>query len=224
MQGEIDFLIRSMFFGSLATFWVLHQTPMKNKLRQWIIWVFAVIWATLSGLYYLERNTITALTGEIGGAATVFTAFCLFVSASCAAYIVDLYLNTNELRDERAYNQYGNLGLALLTVGTAPFAFFFAVLPWFLADPDIFEVKTTIRYLDGVAAPQLAGMADIVWFAIDQTGKAILFDVAEVYRFGLTNLSNNPEHLAFSTVCLVYRTLVAVYVAVIAYRLIFGRK
>jgi hypothetical protein len=59
---------------------------------------------------------------------------------------------------------------------------------------------------------------------LDQTGKAILFDVAEVYRVGMTNVSNNPEHLTFSTVCLAYRTLVAVYVVVIAFRLLFRRS
>lgn len=221
MQGELDFLLQCLFFGSVATFWVLYSTPTKNRIRNWFIGGFAAISTALCGFFLLEQKGFTQFL-EPDLEFALFTVYCLFVAASCVAYIVDLYFNTNELRGEVAYNQYGgDIGIAALTVFTAPLALFFVLLPWFLADPSIFEVKSTMRYAFGVAEPAQAGLDGLMLFALDQTGKAIFFDIAEVYRFGLTNLSNNPEHLTFSTACLIYRTLVAVYVTVIAYRLIF---
>lgn len=224
MQEDIDFAIRVIFFSSLATFWVMYQKPTKNPVRQWSFYGFAAISAALSAFYYLEQNGITAITADFGGAFGVLTALCIFLAASGVAYTVDLYFNVNELREDQAYNIFGDVGLALVTVFTVALAFFCILVPWFLADPAIFEIKSTIRYVAGVETVHAASTRDLFLFAFDQTGKAVLFDIAEVYRFGLTNLSNNPEHLAFSTFCLIYRTLVAVYVTVIAYRLIFAPK
>jgi hypothetical protein len=223
MQDDIDFMVSVAFFTAVASCFTLYFTPTKNKLRQAFFIGFAVILALLSGWYFAESNGFTSLASGIGGEWGVLAAMCWFVAASAALYVADLYVNIDELRNDRAYNIFGDVGLAGVTVGTAQLAFFFAIVPWFLADPSIFELKNTIRYISGVESLDAAGVTDVFLFSLDQTGKAILFDVAEVYRFGLTNLSNNPEHLTFSTLCLVYRTLVAVYVAVIAYRLIFVR-
>jgi hypothetical protein len=224
MQADIEFWIRVIFFTSLATFWVMYRTPTKNPIRQGSFIVFAAISGILSGLYYLEQHNLTALTPAYGGAFMVLTALCLFMSASAVAYTVDLYVNVDELRNDQAYNIFGDAGLAAVTVFTVAVAFFCLLIPWYLSDPTIFEIKTTIHSLSSVQSIESAGFGDLFLVAIDQTGKAVLFDIAEVYRFGLTNLSNNPEHLTFSTVCLIYRTLVAVYVTVIAFRLIFAPK
>jgi hypothetical protein len=223
MQEDIDFFVRVIFFSSLTTFWVMYRLPTKNAARQWSFNGFAAVTLVLSGLYILESNALTALTAEWGGAFAVLTALCVFISAGAFAYTADLYVNVDELRQDQSYNYLGDAGLAAITVMTAALAFFCLLIPWYLTDPTIFEVKSTIRYLEGVETVQAARFADLALFALDQTGKAILFDIAEVYRLGLTNLSNNPEHLTFSTVCLAYRTLVAVYVVVIAYRLLFRR-
>ena len=224
MQTDIDFAIKVIFFSSLATFWVMYQKPTQNIVRQMFFIGFAAVTAVLSGLYYTEHHGITSLTLGFGGAFTVLAILFVFMAAGGVAYTADLYINVDELRDDQAYNLFGDIGLALVIVVTVALAFFCLLVPWYIADPSIFEVKTTIHYLSGVDAATNAGMSDLFLFAFDQTGKAVLFDIAEVYRVGLTNLSNNPEHLTFSTACLVYRTLVAVYVTVIAFRLIFARK
>lgn len=224
MQEDIDFFVLVVLATSLSTFWVLYQKPTQNPVRQWCFVIFAVIAGLLSGLYILEHRGSTALTGGIGGSFAVLTALCLFLSISAVIYTVDLYFNVDELRNDKAYNLYGDVGLAGVTVLTVAGAFYCLLIPWFLTDPTIFEIRTTIRYLDGVETIEAVRLWDLFLVATDQTGKAVLFDIAEVYRFGLTNLSNNPEHLTFSTVCLIYRTLVAVYVTVIAFRLIFARK
>lgn len=224
MQGDIDFLVRVAFFTGISTYLALRSRPTQNRIRHWAYVLFGIVVSALSLWYWVEQSGYTSFAAELGGPWTILAALFWFVAAACAIFIVDLYYNVDELRNDPAYNMYGDIGLAILTVGTAQLALLFATLPWYLSDPTIFEIKSTIRYIDGVSRPEDILLLDIFWFSLDQTGKAVLFDIAEVYRFGLTNLSNNPEHLPFSTFCLIYRTLVAVYVTVIAYRLIFAPK
>lgn len=224
MQGDIDFFIRVIFFSSVATFWVLYRIPTKSAVRQGSFFVFAALSGVLSGLYFLEQSAITSLSAGAGGPFAILTALCAFLAVSLIVYTADLYINIGELRSDKAYNIYGDAGLAGVTALTAATAFFCLLIPWYLTDPTIFETRSTIRYAIGAASVSDLQMLDLFFFSLDQMAKAVLFDVGEVYRFGLTNLSNNPEHLAFSTACLIYRTLVAVYVTVIAYRLIFARS
>jgi hypothetical protein len=224
MQEQIEFLMRTSLFGSLGTLILFYFMPTANKIRMAIFIGHTVVSAVLAAWYFAERGGHTSFAAGHGGDFAILTALCLWGSLGIVLYVGDLYYNIDVLRDDRAYNIFGDIGLAVTTVVTAPFALCLAVIPWFLSDSTLFEIKSTIRYVDGVESLEATTLLDLLWFSFDQTGKAVLFDVAEVYRFGITNLSNNPEHLTFSTVCLIYRTLVAVYVAVIAYRLIFERK
>ena len=116
---------------------------------------------------------------------------------------------------------YGRTPLAGLMILSAVTSIWLVAMAWATLDPAVFEERPLAWSLFRPDGP--LDSLDVLLFAVDQTAKAILFDVFEVYQIGLTTVTNDPDHTGFSTLCFVYRTAVQAFVTVLFVRLVMTR-
>jgi hypothetical protein len=202
--------------AAAASFVVTLQHPTRSHMRQGAMLVGYAVVGGMALFYLAELNGLSAVIDPALRDYIIVGALG-FIGAGVMALTVDLYLNFDTLKDDPQYAMFGRPALAFLMLGLAVGAMTAVSIAWYQIDPTIFETRSNIVFLRAAgAAPNLA---DFFAFALDQMQKALLLDISEVYRVGLIDLGNNPEHIAFSTACLVYRTFLSVFVIVIAVRL-----
>lgn len=204
--------------GAVFTFAATLAYPTRSKVRQVLTLAgYAVIGAG-SVLYLAEHNGLSALV-DPAHRDYIIVAVLGFIGAGVMVLTFDLYFNFDTLKDDPAYALAGRSGLAGLMLMLSILAMAAISIAWYQIDPTIFETRANIVYLRAAAENGPFNLLDFFAFALDQTQKALLFDVSEVYRAGIIDIGNNPAHIAFSTACLVYRTFLSVFVIAIAVRL-----
>ena len=176
-----------------------------------------VVVVAVSALYLLELNRITSFIPYAERDYLVVAALAI-IGLGIIALTIDLYMNFEDLKDDRAYAMFGRTGLATGMLLLSVVAMTAIAIAWRQVDPTIFETRSNIIFF--VEAGDTMAVNDYLLFALDQTQKALLFDVSEVYRFGLIDIGNNPQNYAFSTACLIYRTFLSMFVLVIGVRLL----
>jgi hypothetical protein len=217
MIGISDFAL-AVAVGAALTFVASLYVPTRSALRQGLTLAsYALIFAG-AVFYFTEREGLSnvldpALRDYVVVGVLGFIGFGIMVMT------FDLYLNFETLKDDPAYALAGRSGLAFLMPALAVMGMTAVSVAWYQVDPTIFEPRANIAFWYGVDSRQLM-VGDVFAFALDQTQKALLFDVSEVYGIGIVDIGNNPSHLAFSTACLIYRTYLSVFVIAIAVRLL----
>jgi hypothetical protein len=203
--------------GAAFTFVATLLQPTRSKVRQGLtLAVYAII--TAGALFYLtEREGLTQIL-DPAWRDYVIVGVLGFIGAAIMVLTFDLYINFDTLKDDPAYALVGRLGLAVLMLMLAAGAMTAVSIAWYQIDPTIFRPRSNITFW--LEAGEQLSAADLAVFALDQTQKALLFDISEVYSLGLIDIGNNPAHIAFSTACLVYRTFLSVFVIAIAVRLL----
>jgi hypothetical protein len=195
------------------------NTPTRSWLRQGVMLVsYAIIFAGCV-LYLAEHQGLTQVL-DPAWRDYVIVGVLGFIGAGVMVMTFDLFINFDTLKEDPQYAMLGRSGLAFGMVCSAVFAMTAVSIAWYQVDPTIFEARSNTVFWLTAGEGGTIGMGDLFAFALDQTQKALLFDVSEVYRVGLIDISNNPQHLSFSTACLVYRTYLSVFVITIAIRLV----
>jgi hypothetical protein len=214
--GISDFAL-ILAVGAALTFVATVLYPTRSKVRQGLtLAAYAII--TAGALFYLtEREGLTHVL-DPAWRDYVIVGVLGFIGAGVMVLTFDLYLNFDTLKDDPAYAMAGRSGLAVLMLMLAISAMTAVSIAWYQVDPEILVARSNIVFWREAGAQVDAG--DFFAFALDQTQKALLFDISEVYSVGLIDIGNNPAHLAFSTACLVYRTFLSVFVIAIAVRLL----
>lgn len=205
--------------GAALTFLLGAYTPTQSRLRQWLMQAsYAIICAGC--LFYLAEHE--GLTNFLDAAWRdyVIVGVLGFIGAGIVVLTFDLFVNFETLKDDPQYAMMGRTGLAIGLMPIAIIAMTAVSIAWYQIDPAIFEARSNIVYWRAAGVDAPLSIADIFLFALDQTQKALLFDISEVYRIGLIDIGNNPLHLSFSTACLIYRTYLSVVVLAIAIRLL----
>ena len=200
----------SAFVGSL-------YYPTRSNVRQAVtLSVYAVI-AAGSALYLSELKGFSHVLDQ-AWRDYVMIGVLGFIGLIVMVATFDIHINFDTLKDDPAYALVGRSGLAVMMVVLAICAMAAVSIAWYQVDPTIIQTRSNITFLYAAGA-QLTS-ADLAAFALDQTQKALLFDISEVYSLGIIDIGNNPAHLAFSTACLIYRTFLSVFVITIALRLV----
>lgn len=207
--------------AGLVTIVMLLIWRTRNPLRQWIFVSVTILLSLGAGAHALEARGVVDLLdagAENALGVSVIAGYGFFM----VAYLADFYVNFDALSGDRGYVFMGRTGLAVSIVFGAVMAFALVTAAWFYVDPTIIEAGSNMRYLvkSDVAAPDFSGFGLI---ALDQTAKALLFDINDVLRIGFTDLGNNPGHVGYSLLCAFYRAAVSAFVLVVVLRL-YARK
>lgn len=214
---DLEVVAVGMLALAAATVFLTMAFPTRSRFRQ-SVYLGSYATIALLGLFYLcELHGVSSVVPVDGRGYIVVTGLALCV-IGVIIINVDLYLNFDQLRNDPAYAMMGQNGLAFTIMILAVYALALLTLAWYAIDPDILIRRASLVAL--TTAGDRLTYNDFLLFGFDQAQKAMLFDISEVYSFGLTDLGNNPAKLAFSTACLVYRTYLSGFVAVMAYRLI----
>lgn len=217
MMAIHDFAL-SILVGSLAALIATVQHPSNSAVRQYSMLASHVLTGLASGLFMLEHFGIThVVEPELRDYLIIGT--LAWFGIGIIALTVDLYFNFDTLKDDPSYAMFGRSGLATGMLVLGIFAMTALTIAWYQVDPNILATRGNVTFLHATANPQAISALDCFLFALDQTQKAMLFDISEVYQFGITDLGNNPQHYSFSTLCLVYRTYFSIFVIAIALRL-----
>lgn len=205
--------------GAFFSFVVSCFYPTRSTVRQASMLAAYAAVAAGAAFYFAEQNGLSAVF-EPAHRDYIVVGLLSFIGVGIMVLTIDLYVNFETLKDDPSYAMFGRSGLAagmlMLSVG----AMAAISIAWYQIDPTIFETRGNILFLQTAGANGQLGITDFFAFALDQTQKALLFDISEVYRVGLIDIGNNPTHYAFSTACLVYRTFLSVFVIAIAARLV----
>lgn len=203
--------------AALIQIWRPFESPLRQALA--LVWMFAG--AAGAGVVAAELLGWTdAMTAAVERA--VLLATFAWMAFGGMVFTADYYFNFDTLSKDKGYRWMGRTPMAFGLILGAAVSLALVTIIWHEFDSEIFELRG--NYLYWVASdPAAMTFSDYMLFALDQTAKALLFDVTEVYRVGLTNLGNNPFHLGFSTLCLLYRLAVSVFLLSIVYRLIVHR-
>ena len=172
-----------------------------------------------SALFLTEQYNLTSLI-DAAHRDYIIVGVLSFIGLSIMVATVDLYFNFESLKDDPSYAFIGRSGLASFMLLLAVIAMTAISIAWYQIDPTIFEPRSNILFLQAANPEGALSIIDFALFAMDQTQKALLFDISEVYSIGLIDIGNNPAHIAFSTACLVYRTFLSIFVIAIAVRLL----
>jgi hypothetical protein len=189
--------------GAVASFVMSLYFPTRTNVRQWSQLISYAAIGGAAAFYLAEQNGLSAVLDPAHRDYIIVGALS-FIGAMIMVLTVDLYFNFDALKDDPAYAMLGRPGLAIGMLGLAVCAMTAITIAWYQIDPAIFETRGNIVFLRAVGSEP--DLADFFSFALDQTQKALLLDISEVYRVGLIDIGNNPMHIAFSTACLVYRT------------------
>lgn len=216
MVGISD-LAMILAVGAAFTFVATLLYPTRSKVRQGLtLAAYATI--TAGAVFYLVEREGLSQVLDPAWRDYVIVGVLGFIGASIMVLTFDLYINFDTLKDDPAYALAGRSGLALLMLMLAVTAMTAVSIAWYQIDPSILRPRSNVTFW--LEAGEQLRAADLAVFALDQTQKALLFDISEVYSLGLIDIGNNPAHLAFSTACLVYRTFLSVFVIAIAVRLL----
>lgn len=217
MMAIHDFAL-SILVGSVTALIATVQHPSNSAVRQYSMLASHALTGLASGFFMLEHFGITHIV-EPGLRDYLIIGTLAWFGIGIIALTVDLYFNFDTLKDDPSYAMFGRSGLAtgLLLLGI--FAMTALTIAWYQVDPQILATRGNVTFLYATPNPQAISALDCLLFALDQTQKAMLFDISEVYQFGITDLGNNPQHYSFSTLCLVYRTFFSIFVIAIALRL-----
>lgn len=211
---------RIMFFGGLLSTPLYFIWRTANPVRHWSYVGASGALTAIAGLYLgIASGTVPAPQAWLAPLSVVMVAaLALFL----IVYLADFYINVDELAGDKAYTMFGRAPLAMLMLLSAITALWLVTMAWHAIDPAILTERTITWHLFTPRDPLHS--FDVLLFAADQAAKAILFDVFEVYQIGLTSLSNDPAHLAFSSLCFAYRTALQAFVTVVAVRLLLAPR
>lgn len=204
------------FVGAIVTIAATVAHPTRSAVRQVVFLFWYVVIAVVSGLYLCELYGWSHFV-DPGLRDYVILAVPMFMALGVMVLTVDLYTNFDDLKDDPAYALFGRSGLAIAMISVCVFALALTAMAWNVIDPTIYERRANIISLTTAGAS--IGYDEHILFALDQAQKALLLDISDVYRFGLIDVGNNPNHLMFSTACLIYRTFLSGFVLVIVLRL-----
>ncbi len=137
-------------------------------------------------------------------------------------YTLDMYFNFHAFRAMPGMEGRWRSAFAFMSFAGMVIAFWMSVLVFQAFDRDIYEPRGNFAYIWDEAA--LDAELHALVFCLDQTMKALLLDASEVYRFGLVAATNDPTDVWFSTLCLVYRTLISVFAVAVAIKVWRNRK
>lgn len=196
--------------------------PTRSAVRQWLYLLMILVTALISGWHFAEVTGRVSIL-EPAQAPLIMVGLFVVYSIFALAILIDFYINFETLQHDRAFNFMGRRALAGTILLTAVIALSMITAAWWALDPTILVRGHNQRFLVTAGDGPL-DLDAFTLFALDQTVKAALFDVTEVFAVGLIDLSNNPEHIAFSLLCLAYRTFLATFVLVIAYRLVMAPR
>jgi hypothetical protein len=207
-----------ILIGSVTAVIATVQNPSNSAIRQNAMLASHVLSSIVTALFILEHFGITQL---VDPAYRDFLIIGILAWSGIGVIIltVDLYFNIDTLKDDPSYAMFGRSGLAAGMMMLGIIAMTALTIAWYQVDPQILATRGNVTFLYATPNPQAISALDCLLFALDQTQKAMLFDISEVYQFGITDLGNNPQHYSFSTLCLVYRTYFSIFVIAIALRL-----
>lgn len=207
-----------ILIGSVTAIIATVQNPSNSAIRQNAMLASHVLSSIVTALFILEHFGITQL---VDPAYRDFLIIGILAWSGIGVIIltVDLYFNIDTLKDDPSYAMFGRSGLAAGMMMLGIIAMTALTIAWYQVDPQILATRGNVTFLYATPDPQAISALDCFLFALDQTQKAMLFDISEVYQFGITDLGNNPQHYGFSTLCLVYRTYFSIFVIAIALRL-----
>jgi hypothetical protein len=200
--------------GTIATV----QQPSNSAVRQFAMLASHILTSIASAMFMLEHFGITQVVDPAHRDFLIIGTLA-WLGIGIIALTVDLYFNIDKLKDDPSYAMFGRGGLAAGMLMLGIFAMTALTIAWYQVDPQILATRGNVTFLYATPNPQAISALDCLLFALDQTQKAMLFDISEVYQFGITDLGNNPQHYSFSTLCLVYRTYFSIFVIAIALRL-----
>jgi len=208
-----------ILIGSVTAIIATVQHPSNSAIRQNAMLASHVLSSIVTALFILEHFGITQL---VDPAYRDFLIIGILAWSGIGVIIltVDLYFNIDTLKDDPSYAMFGRSGLAAGMMMLGILAMTALTIAWYQVDPQILATRGNVTFLYATPNPQAISALDCLLFALDQTQKAMLFDISEVYQFGITDLGNNPKHYSFSTLCLVYRTYFSIFVIAIALRLV----
>lgn len=217
MMTIYDFAF-SILIGSVTAVIATLQYPSNSAVRQYAMLASHTLTGLVTGLFMLEHFGVTHVVDPAHRDFLILGTLAWF-GIGIMALTVDLYFNFDTLKDDPSYALFGRSGLAigLMLMGIA--AMTALTIAWYQVDPQILATRGNVTFLYATSNPQAISALDCLLFALDQTQKAMLFDISEVYQFGITDPGNNPQHYSFSTLCLVYRTYFSIFVIAIALRL-----
>ena len=208
----------AILIGAVTAVIVTVQTPSNSAIRQNAMLANHVLTGMAATLFLLEHFGITHVVDPAYRDFLIIGTLAL-LGVGVIALNVDLYFNFDMLKDDPSYAMLGRSGLAAGMLLLSILAMTALTIAWYQVDPQILATRGNVTFLYATPNPQAISALDCLLFALDQTQKAMLFDISEVYQFGITDLGNNPQHYSFSTLCLVYRTYFSIFVIAIALRL-----
>jgi hypothetical protein len=217
MMSIFDFAF-IVLVGSVTAFIATLQFPSNSAVRQYAMLATYALASSATGLFMLEHSGITQLVPPAHRDMLVLGTLAWF-GISIIILTIDLYFNFETLKDDPSYALFGRSGLAIMMLILGISAMTVLTIAWYQIDPTILALRGNVTYLHATANPQAISALDCLLFSLDQTQKAMLFDISEVYQFGIMDIGNNPQHYSFSTLCLVYRTYFSIFVIAIALRL-----
>lgn len=207
-----------ILIGSVTAIIVSVQHPSNSAVRQYAMLANHILTGMAAALFLLEHYGITSIVDPAHRDFLVIGTLAL-LGIGIIVVTVDLYFNFDKLKDDPSYAMLGRSGLAAGMLFLGILAMTALTIAWYQVDPQILVTRGNVTFLYATENPQAISALDCLLFALDQTLKAMLFDISEVYQFGITDLGNNPQHYSFSTLCLVYRTYFSIFVIAIAIRL-----
>lgn len=207
-----------LLIGSVTALVATFQYPSDSAVRQYAMLASHALTTVITGLFLAEHFGVTHVVDPAHRDYLILGTLA-WMGISIMAITVDLYFNFDTLKDDPSYALLGRSGLAIGMLLMGILAMTALTIAWYQVDPQILATRGNVTFLHATANPQAISALDCLLFALDQTQKAMLFDISEVYQFGITDLGNNPQHYAFSTLCLVYRTYYSIFVIAIAIRL-----
>ena len=207
-----------LLIGSVTAVIATVQQPSNSAVRQYAMLASHVLTGMAASLFFLEHYGITHVV-EPSQRDFLIIGTLAWLGIGIIVLTVDLYFNFDTLKDDPSYAMFGRSGLAAGMLMLGIIAMTALTIAWYQVDPQILATRGNLTFLYATPNPQAISALDCLLFALDQTQKAMLFDISEVYQFGITDLANNPQHYSFSTLCLVYRTYFSIFVIAIALRL-----